>query len=137
MSSIRQTTTRAEKIVQQLSFVNDIVGFVWIVLTGLMFASIVIIANKESEKRVVKRLALGAVIALIIATWTYSSYAGFDSLTRGLYGNYFYLSLFVFVFSIVAYFYWLPAVLLLPIAVWVINATVYVIAQIRVKENAQ
>lgn len=124
----------AVKVVRNLSFIDSIVSIMWIALTLLMVIVLALVYRRNGNGHR-RNLALGAIIALIIATWTYSYYADLGSgiLKRVLYANYFYMSLWVAVFVAVAIFAWQYALLLLPTIIWVILATIYVIGKLRVK----
>lgn len=127
----------AEKIVDALSFIQDVVTYVWIGLSVLMLISIglVYFSVRGPERRTRQVLAIVSLVVLVAATWTYPFYSGGfgenESLTRILYSNYAYSGLLVLVIIIVGLFQIFPALLLLPVVVWVTIATIYTVAKIK------
>jgi tryptophan-rich sensory protein len=121
----------ARTIVRKLSWIDRIVGVVWIALSGLMLAALYLLYVKSgfSEGSLL-------VILLLVATWTYPFYTLGFRLIPGLFGNLFYAGLLGF--GLVRVYGEIPlaAWLLVPIGVWIAIATVYVIAQIAVRSEA-
>jgi tryptophan-rich sensory protein len=112
-------------ILAKLSWIDNIVSYVWIFLSLLMFSSLSLLYAKSG----LSRDSL-LVIFLLIATWTYPVYTLGFKLVPGLVGNLFYAVLLLYV--IIRVYPKLPtaAWLLMPIGVWITIATVYVIAQV-------
>lgn len=130
--------THADILVRQLSFIDDIVVYVWIFLTVLMLVALRWFYNVNEahlSRPIMRKVVIASLIVLIIATWTYPVYAPLDNLVRGLYGNYFYTALLIITLIIVSSVQRKAAFLLSLILIWLILAIIYVIAQIRVEQS--
>ena len=79
-------------IVNRLAWVDQIVTYVWIGLSMLMFVSAWSVYQENGFSR-----ELYYVIALIIATWTYPLYTLGFRLVPGLIGNILYFAFTIFV----------------------------------------
>lgn len=134
-SPLSDVESTAAKIVDALSFVEDIVSFVWIGLTVLMVSSLfVLFRNPVASKITLRRVSIVAVMLVIVATWTYPLYAGgFTNvdLVRQLYSTYAYAGFLFVVFVVVGSYAILPAMLLFPTFIWLAIAITYVIAQLN------
>ncbi|NJL38424.1 MAG: hypothetical protein HC840_17700 [Leptolyngbyaceae cyanobacterium RM2_2_4] len=112
-------------ILEQLSWIDSIVSYVWVFLSILMFSSLSLLYGRSGMS-----WESLLVIFLLIATWTYPLYTLRFKLVPGLLGNLFYAVLLLYVILRVYRKIPTAAWLLIPIGVWITIATVYVIAQI-------
>ena len=112
-------------IVNRLAWVDQIVSYVWIALSMLMFVSA---WNVYQEKDFSREFYY--VIALIVATWTYPIYTLGFRLVLGLVGNILYVAFTLFVIIQIRQASSTASYLLYPIVLWVSFATVYVVCQL-------
>ncbi|NJL11284.1 MAG: hypothetical protein HC908_17110 [Calothrix sp. SM1_7_51] len=91
----------------------------------MMFLSLYLLYEKSG----ISRESL-LVVFLLIATWTYPLYTFGFKLVPGLFGNLFYAALLLYVIIQVYRELSVAAWLLTPISIWIMIATIYVIAQI-------
>jgi len=113
-------------IAENLQWVDDIVVFVWAILSILMIGTAWLLYKNSSG--ISKEVTL--VIILIVATWTYPLYTLNYQLVPGLAGNILYLVVTIFVIYQVRNVSVNIAYMLYPIVAWVIFATIYVIFQL-------
>lgn len=113
-------------IAESLQWVDDIVVFVWAILSILMIGTAWLLYKNSSG--ISKEVTL--VIILIVATWTYPLYTLNYQLVPGLAGNILYLVVTIFVIYQVRNVSVNIAYMLYPIVAWVIFATIYVIFQL-------
>ncbi|MEM8887817.1 MAG: tryptophan-rich sensory protein [Bacteroidota bacterium] len=74
------------KIIESLSWIDSIAGFVWLVLSGIMIYILFRIKGLEGTKN--KYFSLG--VFLLVIVWLYPLYTGFySSLEIGAVGNVF------------------------------------------------
>lgn len=132
---LSDSDSTAAKIVEALSFVDDVVTFVWVGLTVLMVSSLFLLfRNPEANKIRRRTISIVAVILVIVATWTYPFYAGGFTdvdLVRQLYATYAYSGFLLIVFIVVMSYAVLPALLLFPTFIWLAIAITYVLAQLN------
>lgn len=113
-------------IAESLQWVDDIVVFVWAILSILMIGTAWLLYKNSSG--ISKEVTL--VIILIVATWTYPLYTLNYQLVSGLAGNILYLVVTIFVIYQVRNVSVNIAYMLYPIVAWVSFATIYVIFQL-------
>ena len=113
-------------LVEKLRWIDVIVVYAWIVWTILMILSAYFLYSQDGTfSREVK-----LVIILIIATWSYPLYTLGFKLIPGLIGNIGYGILAIYIIIQIYPKNKPSAWLLIPIIIWIILATIYVIAQI-------
>lgn len=129
----------AQHVVRALSFIDTVVAYVWMLLSALMVIAFILVwrtKHAPSRERV-RRMAIGALLVLIAATWTFPIYAniGGDSLVNELYASYAYTAVYLLVLCIVFAASWRIALLIFPVLPWIVTAMVYATAQLRVRNS--
>jgi tryptophan-rich sensory protein len=117
----------AQSIVEKLYWIDNIVVYAWVILSILMIITLILLYNNKSNSFSTE---VWLIFALLIATWTYPLYTLGYRLEAGLIGNILYGVFLVYVIIQVSKVLPLGTWLLLPTAIWITVATVYVIAQV-------
>lgn len=110
-------------LVENLTWINDVVSYVWIALTLLMIGSLYLLHKKDHRE-------FWLIVILLIATWLYPLYSLNFAVVAGTVGTALYTVLLVYVLYRVYRMEKWAAALLVPTLIWVAIALSYGIAQI-------
>jgi tryptophan-rich sensory protein len=118
----------AQKTLENLTWIENILGGVWLFLFGLMLIAAYIVFRKTGWSRQVL-----LIIIIMLATFSYPLYTFGFKLIPCLIGNLSYIALISYVLTKLRKEFPSILYLLLPIIIWSFTATIYVSAEIIVR----